>query len=162
MPQRPSSSMESPLEIQDPVRHCLQPAHGELPREAGSGGGEQDRVRMKIGIAKERRAHELRVAVTPDTARKFIALGAEVAIEAGAGLGASYTDQAYAAAGAKIVPDETAAIGDADIVLKVQRPLTTAEGGPDELALLKRGTMLVGILSPHGAKEQLALYAQQG
>jgi H+-translocating NAD(P) transhydrogenase subunit alpha len=74
---------------------------------------------MKIGIAKERRAHELRVAVTPDTVKKFIALGAEVAIEAGAGLGASYTDQAYAAAGAKIVPDEAAAIGDADIVLKV-------------------------------------------
>jgi len=104
----------------------------------------------------------LRVAVTPDTARKFIALGAEVAIEAGAGLGASYTDQAYAAAGAKVVPDEAAAIGDADIVLKVQRPLTAAEGGPDELALLKHGAMLVGILSPHGAKEQLALYAQQG
>lgn len=117
---------------------------------------------MKIGIAKERRAHELRVAVTPDTVKKFIALGAEVAIEAGAGLGSSYTDQVYAAAGAKIVPDEAAAIGDADIVLKVQRPLTTMEGGPDELSLLKRGAMLVGILSPHGAKEQLALYAQQG
>jgi H+-translocating NAD(P) transhydrogenase subunit alpha len=117
---------------------------------------------MKIGIAKERRAHELRVAVTPDTVKKFIALGAEMAIEAGAGLGASYTDAAYAAAGAKVVPDEAAAIGDADIVLKVQRPLSAAEGGPDELALIKRGAMLVGILSPYGAKEQLALYAQRG
>ena len=47
---------------------------------------------MKIGIAKERRAHELRVAVTPDTVKKFIGLGAEVAIETGAGLGSSYTD----------------------------------------------------------------------
>lgn len=117
---------------------------------------------MKIGIAKERRAHELRVAVTPDTVKKFIALGADMAIEAGAGLGSSYTDQAYAAAGARIVPDEAAAIGDADIALKVQRPLTAAEGGPDELALLRRGAMLVGILSPHGAKEQLALYAERG
>jgi NAD(P) transhydrogenase subunit alpha len=64
---------------------------------------------MKIGIAKERRAHELRVAVTPDTVKKFIGLGAEVAIETGAGLGSSYTDEAYAAAGAKVVPDEAAA-----------------------------------------------------
>jgi len=117
---------------------------------------------MKIGIAKERRAHELRVAVTPDTVKKFIALGAEVAIETGAGLGSSYTDEAYTAAGAKVVPDEAAAISDADIVLKVQRPLSAAEGGPDELALLKRGAMLVGILSPYGAKEQLAQYAERG
>ena len=117
---------------------------------------------MKIGIAKERRAHELRVAVTPDTVKKFIGLGAEVAIEAGAGLGSSYTDEAYVAAGARIVPDAAAAISDADIVLKVQRPLSAAEGGPDELALLKRGAMLVGILAPYGAKDQLAQYAQRG
>ena len=117
---------------------------------------------MKIGIARERRAHELRVAVSPDTVKKFIGLGAEVAIETGAGLGSSYTDEAYAAAGAKVVADEAAAIGDADIVLKVQRPLSAAEGGPEELALLKRGAMLVGILAPYGAKEQLAQYAERG
>ncbi len=117
---------------------------------------------MKIGIAKERRANELRVAVSPDTVKKLTALGAEVAIEAGAGLGSAYTDDSYAAAGARIVPDERSALGEADVVLKVQRPLTAAEGGPDEMALLKRGAMLVGILSPHGAREQLALYAQQG
>src|SRR6516165_3646885 len=152
------SAAESPLEIQDPLRHCVQPA----PPGGGFRGGEQDRVRMKIGIAKERRAHELRVAVTPDTVKKFIGLGAEVAIETGAGLGSSYTDEAYAAAGAKVVPDEAAAISDADIVLKVQRPLSAAEGGPDELALLKRGAMLVGILAPYGAKEQLAQYAERG
>ena len=117
---------------------------------------------MKIGIAKERRAHELRVAVSPDTVKKLIGLGAELAIESGAGMGAAYTDDAYAAAGAKIVPDEAAALSDADIVLKVQRPLTAAEGGPDEVGLLKRGVMLVGILSPYGAKELLALYAERG
>ena len=117
---------------------------------------------MKIGIAKERRAHELRVAVSPDTVKKLIGLGAEVAIESGAGMGSAYTDEAYAAAGAKVVPDEAAALSDADVVLKVQRPLTAAEGGPDEVALLKRGAMLVGILSPYGAKEQLALYAERG
>jgi len=117
---------------------------------------------MKIGIAKERRAHEMRVAVSPDTVKKLIGLGADVVIETGAGLGAAYTDQAYADAGAKIVPDERSAIGDADIVLKVQRPLTGAEGGTDEMALLKPGSMLVGILAPYVAKEQIAAYASRG
>jgi H+-translocating NAD(P) transhydrogenase subunit alpha len=117
---------------------------------------------MKIGIAKERRANELRVAVSPDTVKKLVGLGAEVAIEAGAGLGSAYTDEAYAAAGAGIAADERAAIGDADIVLKVQRPLTSAEGGPDELALLKSGAMLVGILAPFAAREQVEAYARQG
>jgi len=117
---------------------------------------------MKIGIARERRANELRVAATPDTVKKLVALGAEVAVEGGAGLGAAFTDEAYAAAGAKIAADEKAAIGDADVVLKVQRPITAAEGGPDELALLKSGALLIGILSPYGAKEQVAAYATQG
>jgi proton-translocating NAD(P)+ transhydrogenase subunit alpha len=117
---------------------------------------------MKIGIAKERRAHELRVAVSPDTVKKLAALGAEVVVETGAGLGAAYTDASLAEAGAKIVPDEKTAIGDADIVLKVQRPLTAAEGGPDEMALLKSGTMLVGILAPYAAKDQVAAYASLG
>ena len=117
---------------------------------------------MKIGIAKERRANELRVAATPDTVKKLIGLGAEVSIETAAGLGSAITDEAYAAAGARIVPDEKAAIGDADLVLKVQRPMTAEEGGPDELGLLKRGALLIGILSPHGAKEQVAAYARQG
>jgi NAD(P) transhydrogenase subunit alpha len=117
---------------------------------------------MKIGIAKERRAQELRVAVSPDTVKKLIALGAEVVVETGAGLGAAYTDASLAEAGAKIVPDEKSAIGDADIVLKVQRPLSAAEGGPDEMALLKSGAMLVGNLAPYAAKEQVAAYASQG
>src|SRR6266481_4244660 len=117
---------------------------------------------MKIGIAKERRAHELRVAVSPDTVKKLIALGAEVVVETGAGLGAAYTDASLAEAGAKIVSDEKSAIGDADIVLKVQRPLTAAEGGPDEMALLKSGAMLVGIIAPYAARDQVAAYASQG
>jgi proton-translocating NAD(P)+ transhydrogenase subunit alpha len=117
---------------------------------------------MKIGIAKERRASELRVAVSPDTVKKLIALGAEVVIETGAGLGSAYVDESFIAAGGKIAPDEPTALSDCDVVLKVQRPLTAAEGGPDELGLLKRGAMLVGILAPYGAREQVAAYARQG
>src|ERR1041385_3192866 len=117
---------------------------------------------MKIGIAKERRAHELRVAVSPDTVKKLIGLGADVAIETGAGLSAAYTAKAYVDAGARIAPDEAAAIRDADIGLKVQRPLTGADGGVDEMALLKPGAMLVGILSPYAAKDQVTEYAKRG
>ncbi len=117
---------------------------------------------MKIGVAKERRPHEARVAVSPDTVKKYVGLGASVVIETGAGGGANISDEAYKAAGAEIAPDEASALKDADLVLKVQRPLTAAEGGPDELALMKSGAVLVGILSPHGAKDQVQQYAAKG
>jgi H+-translocating NAD(P) transhydrogenase subunit alpha len=114
---------------------------------------------MKIAIPKERRAHERRVAASPDTVKKFKALGLDVVVETGAGEGASIPDQAFADAGAAIAPDEAAALADADIVLKVQRPLTESEGGPDEIKLLKPSAMLVAILSPYAAREQLLSYA---
>jgi NAD(P) transhydrogenase subunit alpha len=117
---------------------------------------------MKIGIPRERRPHELRVAATPDSVKKLAALGAEVLVESGAGTTAAYTDDAYSAAGARIVPDEAGALGEADVVLKVQRPLTDAEGGPDELAMMKAGAVLIGMLAPYAAREQLAAYAQRG
>jgi NAD(P) transhydrogenase subunit alpha len=114
---------------------------------------------MKIGIPRERRANEARVAVSADTVKKLVGLGAEVMVETGAGMASAVPDGAYAAAGARIAVDEAECLRDADIVLKVQRPLTAAEGGPDELALLKPGAMLVGILAPYAAKEQVAAYA---
>jgi len=117
---------------------------------------------MKIGIPRERRANEARVAVSPDTVKKLVALGAEVMIETGAGASSAVPDGAYAAAGARIAVDEAESLRDADIVLKVQRPLTAAEGGPDELALMKSGAMLIGILAPYAAKDQVAAYAAQG
>ena len=64
---------------------------------------------MKIAILKERRPHETRVAATPETVKKLKALGAEITIEAGAGVAAAYTDQAYIDAGANIVPDAASA-----------------------------------------------------
>jgi NAD(P) transhydrogenase subunit alpha len=117
---------------------------------------------MKIAILKERRAHEKRCAASPETVKKFIGLGAEVAVEAGAGLAASIPDAAFEAAGAKIAGDAAATLAGADLVLKVQRPLAAGEGAVDELALLPRGATLVAILNPHGAKEQLAGYAAAG
>ena len=117
---------------------------------------------MKVAIARERRAGERRVAASPETVKKLKALGLEIAVESGAGAGASFSDQAYAEAGAVIEADPKVLFGDADIVLKVQRPLIGAEGELDELALLKAGALLIGILSPHGAPEALKAYAAAG
>ncbi len=117
---------------------------------------------MKIGVIKERRAHEARVAVSPETVKKLVALGPELVVEAGAGEGASFTDEALAAAGATIAPDAATALAGADIVLKVQRPLTGGEGSVDELAMIKPGALLIGILAPHASRDLIAAYAAQG
>lgn len=117
---------------------------------------------MKICIPKERRPHERRVAATPETVKKFIALGLDVAIEAGAGEASRINDAAFVAAGATIVGDLPELLRDADIVLKVQRPILASEDGPDELALIKRGAILIAMLSPYSDPEALKQYAAAG
>ena len=114
---------------------------------------------MKVAVSKERRAQERRVAASPETVRKLVALGVEVAVEAAAGLAAAMTDEAYVAAGATIAPDYATAVAGADVVLKVQRPLTIPEGGPDELASLKAGAVLVGMLAPFQDRDLIRAYA---
>jgi len=114
---------------------------------------------MKIGVPRERREHERRVAATPDTVKKLIALGFDVVVERDAGARAAFFDAAYEAAGASLGDDATATLADADIVLKVQRPLTEAEGGPDELSCLKPGVKLIGLLSPYADLGLVQAYA---
>lgn len=114
---------------------------------------------MKIAIPKERRSYEKRVAGTPETVKKYRALGFDVLVEAGAGLEAACTDDAYVAAGAQIVADSASLLRDADIVLKVQRPMTEHEGR-NEIGLMKKGALLVSILNPYAAQEDLGIYAQ--
>jgi H+-translocating NAD(P) transhydrogenase subunit alpha len=116
---------------------------------------------MIIAIPKERRAGEKRVAATPDSVKKLIGLGQQVVVETGAGAGCSIPDDHYTAVGAKIAADEAAALKDADLVLKVARPLTAAEG-VDEVALMKKGATLIGMLAPLQNKEQAASYAAAG
>ena len=114
---------------------------------------------MKLAIAKERRAHETRVAASPETVKKLTALGFQITVETGAGLGAAYADDAYAQAGAAIAPDAAAALGDAELVFKVQRPMLASEGDIDEVALLKSGAALVcglGALQNRDLVEALA------
>ena len=97
---------------------------------------------MKIAILKERRPHETRVAATPETVKKLKGLGAtDILIETGAGVAAAYIDQAYAEAGATIVADAAAAVGPADIVFKIQRPMLVEEG-IDEMSMLRQGQVL--------------------
>ncbi|HYF85209.1 MAG TPA: NAD(P)(+) transhydrogenase (Re/Si-specific) subunit alpha, partial [Azospirillum sp.] len=117
---------------------------------------------MKVAIPKERRAGELRVAASPETVKKLKGLGLDVVVESGAGLGSSLPDAAYEAAGAAIAADAASALADADIVLKVQRPLIAAEGGEDELALMRRGTLLFAILNPYNSRDHVKAYADAG
>ncbi|CAO3402346.1 Re/Si-specific NAD(P)(+) transhydrogenase subunit alpha [Azospirillum palustre] len=117
---------------------------------------------MKIAIPRERRPGERRVAASPETVKKFKALGLDVVVESGAGLGSSLPDAAYEAAGAAIAADQASALADADIVLKVQRPLIASEGGEDELALIRKGALLFAILNPYNSRDHVKAYADAG
>jgi len=113
---------------------------------------------MKIAVPKERREFETRVAASPDTVKKFVGAGCEVMVETGAGTKASFTDEAYTQAGATIITTEEELLKDADVVLKVQRPMTKDEG-TDELGMMKKGATLFSVLQALTSKpyvEQLA------
>lgn len=115
-------------------------------------------VVMKIAVLKERRPLEMRVAATPDTVKRFKALGYDVVIEAGCGLESSYWDEAYVAAGAEVASSAQAAMQGAGIVLKVQRPMSAGEG-LDEIAAIPEGALLIAMLNPYAAREELKTYA---
>lgn len=109
---------------------------------------------MRIGIAKERRPDERRVAASPDTVKRLTGMGHALTVETGAGAAASYPDAAYTAAGATI-GDQAAALG-CEIVLAVQRPL------PEQVKQMKSGAVLIGMLQPLQFKDEIAAYAKQG
>jgi NAD(P) transhydrogenase subunit alpha len=110
---------------------------------------------MRIAVLKERAADESRVAVTPETAKKFIALGAVVAIESGAGGGASISDEAYREAGAEVGPADATLKG-AEIVLAVQAP------DPAVLAAAANGAWVVATFDPYGQRDRVEGYAKAG
>jgi H+-translocating NAD(P) transhydrogenase subunit alpha len=112
-------------------------------------------ARVKIAVLKETAAGEHRVAASPETVKKFIGLGAEVAVEAGAGVSASVSDADYAAAGAS-VGSANATVNGADIVLGVQ--------GPDVKALagVAKGAWVVAGLDPFGQRARIDEYAKAG
>ena len=110
---------------------------------------------MKIAVLKELADGERRVAATPETVKKFIALGATLAVEAGAGGHAAIADAAYADAGATI-GDRASVLQDADIVLGVAGP------SPDSLAEIKPGAWLAAGLNPFGERARVDAYAALG
>src|SRR5664280_1244193 len=108
---------------------------------------------MRIAIAAEADAAEPRVAATPETVKKFKALGAEVAVARGAGVASGILDADYEAAGAEVGDNVTQ---NADVVLKVRRP---AAG---ELANFKKGALIVAIMDPFGNEAALKQMADAG
>jgi NAD(P) transhydrogenase subunit alpha len=98
---------------------------------------------MRIAVPAETDPAETRVAATPDTVKKYLSFGAEVAVEAGAGVLSSIPDADYAAAGATIAPDAAAALADADMVLRVRRP------SAGEVAGVKPGAAVLAIMDPY-------------
>jgi len=108
---------------------------------------------MKIGIPKEIDPAEPRVAAVPDTIKKLKALGADVAVEPGAGVKSGVPDAEFQAAGAAVSAD---AVKDADIVLKVKRPEQS------ELAKYKRGALVIAIMDPYGNDAALKSMADAG
>jgi NAD(P) transhydrogenase subunit alpha len=97
---------------------------------------------MKIGIPKEVHAGEKRVATTPEVAKQLIKLGFEVAIEAGAGSAAHYSDASFVEAGVTVIKNTRDLWSDSDIILKVRGP------EPSEVKLLKEGQIYISFLWP--------------
>ena len=109
---------------------------------------------MRIGVPAETQADETRVAVTPETVRKFIGLGAEVAVETGAGLASGISDADYQAAGAQIAASAAEALAGAAVVLKVRRPAES------EIPGLPAGALVIGIMDPYGNEGDLEALAK--
>ncbi|MFZ5746023.1 MAG: NAD(P) transhydrogenase subunit alpha [Pseudomonadota bacterium] len=110
---------------------------------------------MKIAVLKEGAPGERRVSATPETVKKFAALGATMAVESGAGAAAGIADQAFADAGAA-VDARAAVLAGADIVLGVQGP------DPDSLSGMKQGAWIVAGLNPFGERARIDRYAALG
>src|SRR5262245_50364437 len=105
---------------------------------------------MRIAVAREADVAEDRVAATPETVRKMKALGADVAVEPGAGVKSGIPDAEFAAAGATVA---SGASSSADVVLKVRRPTAA------ELAGYKKGALVIAIMDPYGQDAALKAMA---
>ncbi|CCD86867.1 NAD(P) transhydrogenase subunit alpha part 1 [Bradyrhizobium sp. ORS 285] len=108
---------------------------------------------MKIAVAKEIDPLEPRVAASPDTVKKFKALGAEIVVEPGAGIKSGLPDSEFTAAGATVSAD---ALKDADIIIKVKRPEAS------ELVNYRRGALVFAIMDPYGNDAALKAMADAG
>jgi NAD(P) transhydrogenase subunit alpha len=97
---------------------------------------------VKVGILKERITGERRVALVPESVGRLVKDGNEVVVERGAGTASFYSDDTYTQAGARIAADSSGVLAEADLIAKVQRPVT------DEIGRLRAGQVIVGFLQP--------------
>ena len=111
---------------------------------------------MKIAVQAQVAGEERRVGATPETVKRFVGLGAEVAVEAGAGVASRLPDEDYAEAGAKLINSADAVVKDADVVLTVGRPNAASIAG------VSKGALLVGIMDPFGHRDEIAALAKAG
>jgi len=111
---------------------------------------------MKIAVPAEVDLGEPRVAATPDTVKRLVALGGTVTVETGAGVKSGILDAEYVAAGATVAASTAEALSGAEVVLKVRRPTE------EELSLYTPGTLVLAIMDPHGHDAALAAMAKAG
>lgn len=111
---------------------------------------------MRIAIVNESGQGEPRVAATPETVKKFTALGAAVVVQTGAGLKSGIADAEYTAAGASIEQKPAKVLANADLLLKVRRPVDA------EIGALKPGATAIAIMDPYGEDLALAAMATAG
>ncbi len=117
---------------------------------------------MKIAIPRECRPGETRVAASPEVVKKLTGFGFDVAVEKGAGEAAAITDANFKDAGATIAEDATATYNNADMVLKIQRPVTEGAEGQNELSLIKKGAVVLAHMAALTHKEDVAAMAEAG
>jgi NAD(P) transhydrogenase subunit alpha len=110
---------------------------------------------LRIAVLKETAPNEHRVAATPETAAKYRALGMDIMVEAGAGLGSGFLDADYTAVGATIAPTTEATATGADIVLGVRRPPAVALSGA-------HGALVIALMDPHGHEADITALATAG
>ena len=115
---------------------------------------------MKIAVVKERRPGETRVAATPETVKKFVALGCDVVIESGAGQASNISDHDYQEVGGSIAQTTADAVSGAEAILKVARPMTGADG-EDEIAGLPEGAILLAGLQALTQKDAVDALAKR-
>jgi H+-translocating NAD(P) transhydrogenase subunit alpha len=109
---------------------------------------------MRIAVLSEADKAETRVAATPETIKKYKALGVDVVVQAGAGVTSGVPDEEFAAAGAAIAKNAKETLKDADVVLKVRRPVES------ELKGMKPGTLVIAIMDPYGQEASLKAMAE--
>ena len=111
---------------------------------------------MRIAIPKETHPDENRIPITPDNAKKLCAMGADLVVETGMGLGAGFADSEYTDVGATISQDRNALFSSADLLLRLRKPQL------EEIALMKRGAIHISYLDPFNEHALVNAFKESG